>query len=136
MMRIHRRATVCLAVLTTSMPLTACHSWRQQYPVDSVPPVEYTKPVRLTLHDGSRVELTSARITGDSVHGRVSKGTAHAQSSFVSMPMRDVRRLEERQFSAGKTSGVAGATGVALLAAAIWAIETFDFFGGPVIWRD
>ncbi len=129
MMRIHRRAAVCLAVLGTSMPLTACHSWNQQYPVDSVPLVQYTKPVRLTLHDGSRIELTSARISGDSVHGALRKQTTGLPRSFVSLPMRDVRRLEERQFSAGKTSGVAGATGVALLAAAIWAIETLDFSG-------
>ena len=117
-MRIHRRVAVCVAVLVTSMPLTACHSWRPQHPVGSVPLVQYTNPVRLTMHDGRRVELTSARITGDSVHGTLRKGTGAAEAGSVSLHMRDVQRLEERQFSSGKTIGVAGAALVALWAAA------------------
>lgn len=118
MMRIHRRATVCLAVIVTLMPLTACHSWRQQHTADSAPLVQYERPVRLTLRDGSRIALTSARIRGDSVHGTLQKGTLDAGSSFVSLPMRDVQRLDERQFSTGKTVGVVGASLAALWLAA------------------
>lgn len=124
MMRIHRRATVYLAVLTTSLPLTACHSWHQQYPVDSVPLVQYTKPVRLTLHDGSRIELTSTRISGDSVHGALRKQTTGLPRSFVSLPMREVRRFDERQFSTGKAIGATGLTLTVLLGAVVLALAS------------
>ncbi len=124
MMRIHRRAAVCFAVLITSLPLTACRTWSPQYQVTSMQVVEYEKPVRLTLQDGSRRMLLSARIRGDSVHGmEQSNGSSGAQSTFISMPMRDVSRVEERRFSPGRTAGAAVATLATLLAAALIAWE-------------
>ncbi len=132
-MRIHRLATVCLAVLATSFQLTACRTWRPQYQATATQMVEFEKPVRVTLQDGSRRLLLSARIRGDSVHGmEQSTGSKGAQPTFISMPMRDVSRVEVRQFSTGRTVGAVAATLFTVLAAAMIGLELT--YGGH--WTD
>ena len=128
MMRAHRCARVFLAVLTASLSLTGCHSWRPLYQTTGGSLVEYTKPVRLTMRDGRRIALASARISGDTIHGALSKASGDSALTLVRLPMRDVSVVEEKQFNAGRTiSVVIASVGVALLALVV-AISQLAYF--------
>lgn len=85
------------AVILTALLATGCQAWHV-VPLSPVPsPAPRT--IRVVRLSGERVDLRDARITSDSVHGRVG-GTP------VSVPRNDVARVEAPKFSLGRTLGL------------------------------
>ena len=79
--------------------LTACQSWR---PTTVSPqgwtPEERPSSVRVTLMDGETVTVEDPTVRNDSIVGATEVG--------VGVASRDVRLLEVRRFSVGKTVGL------------------------------
>ena len=82
--------------------LTACHSW-QPTTVSPQRLIAEDQPssVRLMLINGDTVTVENATLRNDSIVGATDAGAAAVAS-------RDVRSVEVRSFSAGKTFGVVG----------------------------
>ena len=112
-MKTPRRLVATLLLLS----LTACHSWR---PIGASPGQvisdQQPSTMRFTLPDGSRVTATNLAVRNDSIVGVVGSTTS------VWLPA-DLRGLEIRSFSVGKTFGLILAS--AALVAAIGVISFY-----------
>lgn len=114
-----RRLLVITAISVASLP--ACYSWHaadagpRQYISEQRPSV-----VRLTLTDGSRVDLERPGIVGQAIVGipaPVGRGRPMVDPPPVRMPLVDVEALEARRFDSVRT-GIAAAVITGALAAA------------------
>ena len=90
--------------------LTACHSWQ---PTTVSPqgwtPEERPSSVRVTRMDGETVTVGDPTVRNDSIVGATGLG--------VGVASRDVRLLEVRRFSVGKTVGLV--LGIPVVVAAV-----------------
>jgi hypothetical protein len=110
---------VALALLLTYLP--ACTTWRvRSNPTQAVIMGQSDKTIRLTLRDGSRVELDHPWIVGDSVvttRPRARRfGTNGGERSAVALD--DIRFVETREVSGGRTAVLLVGVGLAALAVA------------------
>lgn len=104
----HRSIATSLLVLH----MASCHSWRSEAlaPAQLVP-AEHPEVVRVTRSDGSILILRHPTVRNDSMFG-IGPDSAEAR-----LALQDVREVEVRRFSAGKTAGlVLGVAGGAALA--------------------
>ena len=101
-------ATLLLLILTGS----GCQAWRVE-PVrpESLLATRNLSFVRVTRSDGSKVVLEDPALRPDTLSGIASSQGADVE---MSIPLADVRQVETRHFSAGRTVGL----GVGLVAAA------------------
>lgn len=112
-----RRRIVAWAVVVTLLP--ACTSWRVAGPT----PRDYFQTerpgeVRVTLSNNSQVSLRAPALVGDSLVGTVGGGLALGDTAHkTNIPLRDVRIVEARRFSIGKTLGLVAVVGLIAMAA-------------------
>ena len=95
-----------LALLLFGLHLTACAKWQvPQMPLRQLVEEEQPGRIRIYRGDGSRMELTHARIEADSITAlssvRVSPVEFHSEP--VKIPLADVRAFEIQRFSVGRT---------------------------------
>ena len=108
---VRRRAAVWPLVFAF---LTACSSWRVVGPT----PAEYLQnqrpgEIQVTRTDSSRVKLRAPALLGDTLVGTVGGGLARGDTAHqISISLRDVRSVEVRRFSFGKTFGLFMGVGV------------------------
>lgn len=107
---LHRRCAATLLLLTLTG--SGCQTWRVE-PVrpESLLAIRRPTLVRVTRSDGSRVVLEDPALRPDTLRGIASSQDADLE---VDIPLADVRQLETRHFSVGRTVGL----GVGLVAAA------------------
>ena len=119
-MRLRSPGRRCLIGLTlVSLAFDAgCHSWRRK-PIAPPEQVLAKSPdVRVTLADGRKLELSKARLSGDSIVGLVR--FFNGRMAPAGAPVDQIVRLEVREFSTGKTLLLAaGVTAVVVVAAAL-----------------
>lgn len=89
-----------LAVVLLASAAGACHSWRMR---DIPSPGASPGDTRVTLRDGTRMELHDAVIRGDSIQGFAPIGGNVQTDSAVAVA--DVREFEVRRLDAVKTVG-------------------------------
>ena len=112
----------------------ACTSWR----VEEVSPAQLISEdnpshLRVTLKDGSRVEMEHPETVGDTLVSRIQDPLPSGSgSSTERIPFSYVARIETKHTSPGKTAGlVVGLTALAAIIAGGVAIATWDGpFGG------
>jgi hypothetical protein len=115
--------------------LSSCHSWvRQDFAPGAAPARAVGDHVRATRADGSRVELASASLAGDTLRGERWEIGRDGRRVAMAVPLDSVRRLEARRVSAGRTGALVG--GVVLvvglfLALAASAVATGSLMDGP-----
>jgi ferric-dicitrate binding protein FerR (iron transport regulator) len=110
------RPRACLRgmILLLLCATTGCAGWRQVAVSPEALAAEQQE-VRLTLPDGTRLELSAARIANDSIYG------SHAGQP-IALPLEDVRRMAVP--AASKSRQVAATTFVGALfgAVLVWVI--------------
>lgn len=110
------RIVACVLLGTMS----ACHTWRPYTGAGSHPDPELPTTVRFNLDSGSSIELTGARLVGDSAYvGEESPG------SVTWIPASSVVSMEQEEFAAGRTGLVIlGAVAIVVgLSVAVYASE-------------
>ena len=106
MIRVSRRAIAALLIVL----LTACHSWRRtSASPQQLISEEGPSSVRVTLSSGQVITFQNPLMINDSIVGMTESGLAGTAS-------RDLRLLEVRRFSAGRTIGLVGLTAAAVAA--------------------
>ena len=101
--------------------LTACYTWQGVATTSPAGVIEATQPdrVRVTMPDGTQVELENPSVEGDEL---VAPG--------VSMPLADILELEVREFSMDRTAlllvGVAAGVLVVAVAVVVATIKICD----------
>jgi hypothetical protein len=119
-----RRSQTRVAATLLATQLMACSSWKVMDPA----PVAFLVPqpgqrARVTLTDGTRTMFNGPVIVG----GRIGA----APSAVFGVPLTDVRRVEVRRFSWGKTTVLVGViTGVMAVLAAFGAAMHQGSYGG------
>lgn len=109
-------------VLSRTTPLVylllsaACSTWHPTaQPVPELAAQHHGAAVRLSLADGSRVEMDAPTVTGDSVVGTRPGGP----QARIAVPLRDIVLVERSQTDAGKTALVV-LGGVAVVGLIAW----------------
>jgi SAM-dependent methyltransferase len=102
-----RRKAVSVALLLGLSNLSGCTSWQEK----EVAPAQlvadqHPSTVRVTRADQSRVVLQQPTIGGDTLVGMVAAGRPRGETRIA---LADVKRIEVRHFSAGRTIGLAAA---------------------------
>ena len=111
-----RRRTVAWALLFIYLP--ACTSWRVAGPT----PAEYLQnqrpgEIRITRINNSQVTLRAPALVGDTLVGTVGGGLAQGDTTHqISISLGEVRTLQVRKFSIGKTVGLYLVLGVVVAA--------------------
>lgn len=102
-----RRAALRRATLLVPL-VVGCRSWRvEPLPAPGSPPQAIRGPVRATRADGTRVELTRARIVGDTLRGeRRAADGRDAPGTAIAIPLDSVHGLERRRVSIARTVGL------------------------------
>lgn len=106
---------VVILILLPCLGLQACRSWRRNdSPVREIM-IEPPSRVRVIRATGSVVDVIKPRLAGDTLYGRVTEGAE------MSIPLDEIRGVEVRRFSAGKTILLVAGLGVtaAIIAAAL-----------------
>ena len=90
-----------IALLLLALQLAGCSSWQ---PSVAGPPrfaIQYEAPdqVRVTRLNGDRLVIRNPTMRGGSINGT-------AEGEAVNVPTSDVRQLEVRRFSGGRTVGL------------------------------
>lgn len=111
------RALVAFLVLSGS---GGCTAWRAN-PADpsALSASDLPRHLRLTLRDGNRITIENASAQGDSIVGVSSRAQG---STYIAVAIEDVRRVETRERSRGRTAAlVAGvvAGGIAAFLAVV-----------------
>jgi len=102
----------------TALALAACTSWQPfAEGVDRTRPTKLPYALRVTRLDGSRTTLLGPFLRGDSLHGRLLRDT-------LSLPLREVRRLEQERFSITRSAALVLAVPAAFLV--VYLIECRD----------
>jgi hypothetical protein len=82
----------------------ACHGWRERdISTGIAPAVAGREDVRVTRSDGSSVRLDEPRVEGDSLTGQ-----SHDASTRITLPVSDVRHVDSRVLSVGRTALLVG----------------------------
>lgn len=101
----------------------ACRTWREvPVPATGSPDHAIGAHVRATRADGGRVELTRARVLGDTLRGEPRGGDAGARRSETAIPLDGVRGLEIRRESVARTAWL----GVGVLVAAFFVMSAAE----------
>lgn len=85
-----------LFILVWAVSLNGCTSWRV---VEQPPGAEDPSTVRVTLKDGSRVEVRNAYAVADTLFG---SGNWHFPESVV-IPLQEIEEIESGHSETGKT---------------------------------
>jgi hypothetical protein len=119
--RAHRAARRVVIALVTLTQAAACSAWRP----DALPQAGSAFPdrMRLVVADGRRIELERVHIVNDSLVGEI-PGRGRPRHAVA---LRDVVRIETRQFSAGRTIGLA-AVGAGIVAAVVGVIVLLNAY--------
>lgn len=83
--------------------------------------------VRLTLDDGTIVTLQSPRIERDSIYGLIAE--SQGQGDRIAFPLTDLRRLDKRHISAGRTAALSAGIGAAGVVTVFWKFFAILVFG-------
>jgi hypothetical protein len=84
-----------------------CHSWQSEFlPRTGPAPRAVPGRLRATRTDGSRVELTRARLASDTLHGELRAVADGAAARAVAIPVDSVRALDRRRFSIARSFGL------------------------------
>jgi hypothetical protein len=103
--RARSHATLRCALLVPLALMAACRTWRAEpLPAMGSPARAIGGHVRATRADGIRVELTRARVVGDSLRGEPRGRAAGGQRSETAVPLDGLRQLEVRRVSAARTT--------------------------------
>ena len=114
------RRIVSLVLLAAYLPAcTAYHGTDQPLVTLTAPPKPVSR-VRVTTLDGSRIQVWSPQVRGDSLHGFTK--TRGADTIWVAMPLAGIRSTEVQKVDAVMTVG-----GVALAAAAAVGVFTLIY---------
>lgn len=110
---------------------SACFSYRA---VSEPLPVVLARPQTVRVHGamGARVEIGTARITGDSLVGRDPWGPTPGELGVTSVRLlavrlSDVRKVEVRKFDRGKTVTRVVVSVGALVGFTAWHVATYGF---------
>jgi hypothetical protein len=134
---VSRRLT---ALAMTALLLGGCSTWRMQgqAPATAISATSSPPHVRITLHDGTRLEMYQAVVQGDSLlgvgpaaplraynYGRpVAPTVSHAR---IAVALSDIRTLEIRTHSGGKTALLVG---IVVGVLTVWTIVWLESGGG------
>lgn len=104
--------------LVASLLALACTEWHTSprsagglYPPDRLP------RARVTLVDGTSVELVDARVRQDSV-----VGTHPASAARAAFPIERVSRIESQEFSQSRTVSMFAGIGLAFIGVTLYAV--------------
>ena len=122
-----RRRCTALVPLVLCGVLTACHAWKLE-PLTFGRPAQWNEPVRVVLANGEGFEFVAARVTRDTLYGTPRNGSS---DSTVAIALGRVLRVERREFSEGRTFGVA--VGSVLLTAALALVAWY--VGAATAWN-
>jgi hypothetical protein len=115
-----------VALLSTFFFSSACQGWHlQEAAPESSLAVQHRGPIRITRMDSSQVVLRDAVMRADTIFGVVTQNGIDEQTRI---PAADVRYVESRGFSTGKTVGLFFGLVLAVVAALAIGFETF--YGG------
>ena len=129
-MRVFRRSKFqrhsVIPLLLTCL-LSGCYKWSaQSTPATLAEPPERA---RITLDDGSVVELRSLEISGDSVAGFAKTDRYNWGDTIQTYPLADVHQLDYRTFDGLGTGILIGS--VVIVGLAIVAVVTLATWEGP-----
>ena len=97
----HKRTFAGSIALLT---LIGCSSWRPVEPTPAQFADQHPRDIRVLRSDSSRVTLRSSALHDDTLVGHVGDGLARNDTmQVIRIPLGDVRGVEERHFSLGKT---------------------------------
>lgn len=113
-----RAASLILTAWVVLAP-AACQVWKVTPVTPTATGIQGNpRLVRLTLDNGSVVTLQSPRIERDSIYGLIAEG--QTKGDKIAFPLSDVRQLDKRDMSVGRTAallaGIGAAAGVAFIA--------------------
>ena len=92
-----------IAATTLLGYLAGCTGWHDIGTIAPAPAPQRPQFLRVTLLNGSRLELRNARIVGDSVVGEVG---AQAHRERTSIAVRDIKQIDNRKVSGGNTAAL------------------------------
>jgi len=98
------RSLALFAVLSLTMP--GCTAWKiKQTPPAELLAAKRQTEVRVTLADKKRIVITNPRIAGDSLvsSGVPASSADHGKPSRAAIALSDIRSVEVREFSSGRT---------------------------------
>ena len=120
MTRYRSRAVLLLFLV---LYLTACYTWQGVATTSPVGVIEATQPerVRVTMPDGTQVELENPSVEGDELMGvhRMRDGDRLIRSTR-SVPLVEIIQLEVRRYDLARSAGVSGLVVVGLLGALLY----------------
>ena len=122
MTRYRPRAVLLLLLV---LHLTACYTWQGVATTSPAGVIEATQPdrVRVTMPDGTQVELENPSVEGDEL----------VASGGFSMPSADVVILESRKFSMDRTMILLGGVVVGVLVVAMAVVlATIEICDGSI----
>jgi hypothetical protein len=106
------RQAIALLCLVSYLP--ACTGWHSLAATQPVPQTERDQSFRVTLQDGTRLELRKARVRGDSLVGE--SGSKPVRTALA---LEQIKRIEDRRVDAGLTmSAIFAGLGLAVVVAA------------------
>jgi ferric-dicitrate binding protein FerR (iron transport regulator) len=108
------------ALAMTALLLGGCSTWRMQgqAPATAVSATASPPHVRVTLLDGTRLEMYQAAVQGDSLV----EVDPDAWPPRIAVALSDIRALEVRTHSGGKTTLLVAGIAVGLLALWVYVI--------------
>jgi hypothetical protein len=123
-----RAATLILTALVVLGPV-GCQVW-SVIPVTPLAAAEIEgnpRLVRLTLDDGTVVTLQSPMIERDSISGLIAESPG--QGDRIAFPLTDVRQLDKRHISSGRTAALLAGIGAAGVVTFFWTFFAILVFG-------
>jgi hypothetical protein len=125
MWRSGRRSHRLLGAVTLTAFSLGCTSWRSQQAAPEEVIARKPNHVRVLQSNGMQLELWHPRLSGDSLVGQL---TSTDSTRFGGMPLADVRAMQVRAVSAGKTVLLAAGVGAAVLLIAAAATADDEYF--------
>jgi hypothetical protein len=110
---------------------TACYNWRTDPPSPGATVTTLTsRVVRLTLLDGRRLEVADPNIVHDTLRAWNLRDLDTGRRVQVTVPVSQIRQVETRRMSAGKTTALTLGIGVpvGLAVAALVALSNMCIF--------
>src|SRR5580765_122976 len=115
------RAVIACLLVVAMIATPGCSSWKALRSSSETQVTALPHHVHVLLADGRRIEVFSARVEGDSLVGMCHALGAHGDGSgrdSCAIAVRDILRIDSKQFSAGRTVLLIGGIVVFLGAAA------------------
>ena len=99
--------TALVPAVGLAMLLQACASWQQPRQGDGgALKISSEHPLRVTLVNGNELLLSNPRVVGDSIVGELGYSAER-----MAVSLKDVKRLQERRVSAGRTAAAGAGIG-------------------------